>query len=46
MEMGNSQQMVFAHYREVVKPKEVQRYWNLFPTDRANSILEFRTAAA
>jgi integrase len=46
MEMGNSQQMVFAHYREVVKPKEVQRYWNLFPADRANSIVEFGMPAA
>lgn len=32
LEMGNSAQMVFAHYREVVRPKDAERYWRLIPT--------------
>ncbi len=31
LEMGNSPQMVFAHYRELVKPKDAERYWLLSP---------------
>jgi len=31
LEMGNSPQMVFAHYRELVKPKDAANYWNLLP---------------
>jgi hypothetical protein len=27
--------MVFAHYRELVKPKDAQRFWNLNPSDAA-----------
>jgi integrase len=33
LEMGNSPQMVFAHYRELVKPKDAERYWSLIPFD-------------
>ncbi|MEI7775872.1 MAG: tyrosine-type recombinase/integrase [Verrucomicrobiota bacterium] len=31
LEMGNSPQMIFAHYRELVKPKEAERYWKIKP---------------
>jgi hypothetical protein len=27
--MGNSPAMVFKHYREVVKPKVAEQYWNI-----------------
>jgi integrase len=32
LEMGNSAQMVFAHYREIVKPKDAERYWKIMPS--------------
>ena len=32
LEMGNSAQMVFAHYRELVKPKDAERFWQLAPS--------------
>ncbi len=32
LEMGNSAQMVFAHYREIVKPKDATRYWKITPS--------------
>ena len=35
LEMGNSPQMVFAHYRELVKPKDAIRFWNLAPSQAA-----------
>lgn len=31
LEMGNSPQMIFAHYRELVKPKDAARYWLIAP---------------
>jgi integrase len=31
LEMGNSAQIVFAHYREIVKPKDTEAFWNLRP---------------
>lgn len=32
LEMGNSPAMVFAHYRELVKPKDAAKYWGIRPT--------------
>lgn len=32
LQMGNSPRMIFKHYREVVKPKEAARYWNIMPS--------------
>jgi len=29
LEMGNSPQMVFAHYRELVKPRDAEAYWGI-----------------
>lgn len=31
LEMGNSPAMVFAHYRELVRPKEAEKYWAIAP---------------
>ncbi|MEP6668767.1 MAG: tyrosine-type recombinase/integrase [Chthoniobacter sp.] len=31
LEMGNSAAMVFAHYRELVRPKDALAYWKLRP---------------
>jgi integrase len=40
MELGHtSPQMLFSTYREVVRPEEAQRYWQIMPvTDRANVV--------
>ena len=35
LEMGNSPQMIFAHYRELVKPKDATRFWNIKPAGGA-----------
>ena len=32
LQMGNSPRMIFKHYREVVKPKDAARYWNIMPS--------------
>ena len=32
LEMGNSPQMIFAHYRELVKPKDAALFWKIVPT--------------
>ena len=38
LEMGNSPAMVFAHYRELVKPKDAAKYWNLHPSHAKNVV--------
>jgi len=38
LEMGNSPQMVFNHYRELVKPREAERYWKIVPSDTEDII--------
>ena len=30
-EMGNTPQVIFKHYRALVKPREVERYWEIQP---------------
>jgi len=41
LEMGNSPQMVFAHYRELVKPKQAARYWAIAPADNTEKVVAF-----
>lgn len=41
LEMGNSPQMVFAHYRELVKPKDAARYWSISPDTDATKVDAF-----
>jgi integrase len=38
LQMGNSPNMIFKHYREVVKPKDAAAYWGLSPAHVANLI--------
>lgn len=50
LEMGNSQAMVFAHYREVVKPKDAERFWALHESRnirarRLSNVVAFAQAA-
>jgi integrase len=38
LQMGNSPNMIFKHYRELVRPKEAERYWNIRPA-RENKVV-------
>ena len=44
LEMGNSPQMVFAHYRELVRPKDAARYWEIMPSGAGEIIVPFAAA--
>jgi len=47
LEMGNSPQMIFAHYRELVKPKDAARYWRIAPDAEAGEkVIAMRKGAA
>jgi integrase len=45
LEMGNSPQMVFAHYRQLVKPKDADAYWKLAPASADKKIVTFADPA-
>jgi integrase len=46
LEMGHtSVHLVFHHYRELVKPSEAKRYWNIVPESRGGKIVPFQNAA-
>jgi len=46
LEMGHmSANLVFQHYRELVKPKDAKRYWNIVPESRGGNIVPFANAA-
>jgi integrase len=36
LQMGNSPAVIFRHYRELVKPKEAARYWQIKPSASAS----------
>jgi site-specific recombinase XerD len=36
LQMGNSPEVIFRHYRELVKPKEAARYWQIKPSASAD----------
>ena len=44
LEMGNSPQMVFAHYRELVKPKDAARFWEIRPATDTKKVIQLKTA--
>ena len=39
LEMGNTPNMVFRHYRELVTPKEATAWWSISPKRAANVVL-------
>ena len=39
-EMGNTPQVIFKHYRALVKPREVARYWEIVPPKDYLEVLE------
>jgi len=41
LEMGNSPQMIFQHYRELVKPKDADRYWQIKPSEDTKKMVAF-----
>jgi integrase len=41
LQLGHHDSRVtFAHYRELVRPKDAERYWNIKPAGRAQKIVE------
>lgn len=38
LQMGNSPGVIFKHYRELVRPKEAERYWNIKPATESNVV--------
>ena len=41
MEMGNTPQVIFNHYREVVTPAEAARFWSIMPSTAKEKIVAF-----
>jgi integrase len=35
LESGHDQAVLFAHYRELVRPKEAERFWKIMPSSEA-----------
>jgi integrase len=47
LQLGHHDSRVtFAHYRELVKPREAERYWSIRPVTTANVVTMQRSAAA
>ena len=38
LQMGNSPAMIFRHYRELVKPRAAEAFWNLHPAHAENVV--------
>jgi integrase len=46
LEMGHtSGYLVFQHYRELVKPNDGKRYWNIIPDNHDGKVVPFVNAA-
>jgi integrase len=41
LEMGNSPATIFRHYRQLVKPKQAERYWKIAPVAAAKKVVQF-----
>jgi len=37
LQMGNSPDVIFRHYRQLVRPKDAERYWQIKPADRTGA---------
>jgi integrase len=40
LEMGNSPDMIFQHYRELTTPKDAERFWAIRPLGRSKKIVQ------
>jgi integrase len=45
LQMGNSPEVIFRHYRQLVKPKDAERYWQIMPSAAGEKIVSMRSAA-
>jgi len=41
LEMGNSPATIFRHYRQLVKPKQAERYWKIVPDVVGKKVVQF-----
>jgi integrase len=41
LEMGNSPATIFRHYRQLVKPKQAERYWEIAPAAPGKKVIQF-----
>jgi integrase len=47
LELGHTNSsLVFQHYRQLVKPKEAERYWKIAPAAAGKKLVQFKTATA
>jgi integrase len=44
LEMGNSPATIFRHYRQLVKPKQAERYWKIAPAIAGKELVQFAAA--
>jgi integrase len=44
LEMGNSPATIFRHYRQLVKPRQAERYWKIAPALSCKKVVQFGTA--
>jgi integrase len=44
LEMGNSPATIFRHYRQLVKPKQAERYWKIAPAVAGKKVVQFAAA--
>lgn len=45
LQMGNSPEIVFRHYRQLVKPAAAEAYWDIRPSLRRDNIAAFKSRA-
>ncbi len=46
LEMGHTDSgMIFNHYRQLVRPKEAERYWNIRPATKGKKVVPFAAHA-
>src|SRR4029453_6317399 len=46
LEMGNSPATIFRHYRQLVKPKDAERYWKIAPAPVGKKLVAFAAQSA
>ena len=45
LELGHTNsQLVFQHYRQLVKPKQAERYWKIAPAVAGKKVVQFAPA--
>jgi integrase len=44
LEMGNSPATIFRHYRQLVKPRQAERYWKIAAALSCKKVVQFGTA--